>query len=244
MAHPLRGKTALVTGGARRLGRAITLALAAAGAQVMVHYHQSAAIADQTLHELRALGATADAIQGDLAQTSECERIVDATLARFGQLDILVNNSGIWGPTPLGSTTQERWDALFDTNLRSAFFTSQHAAPALRATRGAVINIADVGAFKPWPNHAPYLASKGGIVTLTYALAKDLAPEVRVNAIAPGPVLMPDGWTEEQQLRAANATLLKRVGRAEDIGAAALFLATATYITGIILPVDGGWLLA
>jgi pteridine reductase len=155
-----------------------------------------------------------------------------------------VNNSGIWGPTPLGTTSEERWDALFNTNLRSAFFATQRAAPALRASHGAVVNIADVGVFRPWKNHAAYLATKGGIVTLTHALAKDLAPEVRVNAIAPGPVLMPDDWTSEQGQAAAKTTLLKRLGSPDDIGAAALFLTSADYITGVILPVDGGHLLA
>jgi NAD(P)-dependent dehydrogenase (short-subunit alcohol dehydrogenase family) len=167
----LHGKAALVTGGARRLGRAIALALATAGANVMIHYHQSTPIAEQTIHDLQALGVQATSVQGDLSQIADCERVVDTALAHWGQLDILVNNSGIWGPTPVGATSEERWDELFNTNLRSAFFTTQRAAAALRATHGAVINIADIGAFRPWANHASYLATKGGIVTLTYALA-------------------------------------------------------------------------
>ncbi len=243
MSH-LSGKVALVTGGARRLGRAIALALAESGANVMIHYHQSASVAEQTLANLRALGIAADAVQGDLSNTSDCERVVDTAVARWGQLDILVNNSGIWGPTPVGQTSVERWDELLNTNLRGTYFVSQRAAPALRAAHGAIVNIADVGVTKPWRDHAPYLASKGGIVALTYALACDLAPEVRVNAVAPGPVLMPDDWSTQQGQSAASSTLLKRLGSPADIGAAVRFLATADYITGVVLPVDGGHLLA
>jgi pteridine reductase len=236
----LQGKIALVTGGAHRLGRAIALGLAAAGANLSIHYHQSSEKAEQTLADLRALGVEAHGIQGNLSDTAACERVVDEALARWSQLDILVNNAGIWGPTPLGQTTAERWDELFDTNLRSMYFVTQRAAPALRAARGVVINIADVGALKLWANHAAYLATKGGVVTLIGALAKDLAPEVRVNAIAPGPVLLPETWNESKNAATIKSTLLKRLGSPEDIGQAAVFLATAGYITGVILPVDGG----
>jgi pteridine reductase len=236
----MRDKVALVTGGARRLGRAIALALAGAGANVVIHYHTSAAEAEAVLAELRGLGVEADSVPGDLADPAACERVVDAAAARWGRLDVLVNNSGIWGATPIGSVTPERWDELHHTNLRAAFFTAQRAAPALRATHGAIVNIADVGALRPWRNYTPYLVSKGGVVTLTEALAKDLAPEVRVNAVAPGPVLVPEDWSAKQAEQGARATLLGRWGTAEDIGAATLFLATAPYVTGVILPVDGG----
>jgi pteridine reductase len=239
----MRGKAALVTGGARRLGRAIAIELARAGADITIHYHESSGPAEQVLGELSALGVQAHAVQGDLSDPATCERVVDAAIARWGRLDLLVNNSGIWGPTPVGQVTQERWDELLNTNLRGPFFTAQRAAPALRESRGAIVNIADVGAFKPWANHAPYLASKGGVVTLTYALARDLAPEVRVNAVAPGPVLMPDGWDAQKSRSAARTTLLGRLGRPEDIGQAVVFLASADYITGVVLPVDGGFLL-
>jgi pteridine reductase len=136
--------------------------------------------------------------------------------------------------------TEARWEELLNTNLRSAFFAAQHAAPALRAARGAIVNIADVGAIRPWRNHTPYLISKGGLLTMTEALAKDLAPEVRVNAIAPGPVLLPDDWTTEQAERSARSVLLGRLGRAEDVAQATVYLACADYVTGVILPVDGG----
>ena len=236
----LQGKPALVTGGAHRLGKAIALALARAGANVAIHYHSSREQAEVTLAELRALGVQAEAIAGDLAVVAEAERVVDEAAAALGGLALLVNSAGIWGKTPLGSVTEARWDELIDTNTRSAFFTAQRAAPFLRQARGAIINIADVGVLRPWKNYTPYLVSKGGIVTLTAALAKDLAPEVRVNAIAPGPVLLPDDWGAEERERTAKTVLLRRVGTAEDVAQAALYLASADYVTGVILPVDGG----
>lgn len=236
----LQQQRALVTGGAHRLGRAIALALAAEGADVAIHYHSSAQQAEATLAELRAYGGRAAAVQGDLAAVAEAERVVDAAAAQLGGLSILVNCAGIWGADPLGTVTEERWDTLIATNARGAFFACQRAAPLLRASHGCVINIADVGAMRPWKNHTPYLVSKGAVVTLTEALAKDMAPEVRVNAIAPGPVLLPADWGEEEAERTAKTVLLRRVGSAEDIAQAAVYLASASYVTGVILPVDGG----
>lgn len=232
--------TVLVTGGAHRLGRAIALVFARAGARVAIHYHRSGAQAKTTLEELRALGSQSIAIRGDLSVVAEAERVVDEAFQALGGLDVLVNSAGIWGRTPVGTVTEERWDELLNTNLRSTFFVCQRAARALRTAQGAIINIADVGALRPWRNYTPYLVSKGGIVTLTEALAKDLAPEVRVNAIAPGPVLLPDDWTPEQAARTAQTVLLKRIGSADDVAQAALFLAQAPYVTGVVLPVDGG----
>jgi NAD(P)-dependent dehydrogenase (short-subunit alcohol dehydrogenase family) len=236
----LNGRVALVTGGAHRVGKAIALALGRAGANIALHYHRSAQLADATLAELRALGVEATAIAGDLAVVAEIERVVDTAIARWGQLDVLVNSAGIWGRTPIGAVSAAHGDDLLDINLRGAFFAAQRAAPALRARQGAIVNIADAGALRPWRNHTPYLVSKGGLLTLTEALAKDLAPEVRVNAVAPGPVLLPDNWTAEQAERATRSVLLRRLGRAEDVAQAVVFLASADYITGVILPVDGG----
>lgn len=236
----LRGSVALVTGGAHRLGAAIALELGRAGANVVVHYHSSAEQARAVVEQLHALGVEAISCAGDIAAVSEVERVVDQAAARWGRLDLLVNNAGIWGSTPIGTVTQERWDELLATNVRGAFFAAQRAAPALRTAHGAIVNIADVGALRPWRNHTPYLVSKGAVVTLTEALAKDLAPEIRVNAIAPGPVLMPDDWTPEQAEGAAKTVLLRRLGSPEDIAQAVLYLAQAEYVTGVVLPVDGG----
>jgi pteridine reductase len=236
----LTGRAALVTGAAHRVGKAIALALGRAGARVAIHYHRSAAQAGATQAELRALGVESTGIAGDLAQVAEVERVVDEATAHWGQLDILVNCAGIWGATPIGTVSEERRDELIDLNVRSAFFAAQRAAPALRATRGAIVNIADVGALRPWRNHTPYLVSKGGLITLTEALAKDLAPDIRVNAVAPGPVLLPDDWTEQQAERARHSVLLRRIGSPEDVAQAVVYLASAGYVTGVVLPVDGG----
>lgn len=236
----LRGGVALVTGGAHRLGKAIALALGRAGANVIIHYNQSGRQARETLAELAEIGVEALAIKGDLAVVAEAERVADEAIRRWGRLSLLVNSAGIWSSTPLGSVTEQRWDELISTNLRGAFFLSQRAAPALREARGAIVNIADVGAIRPWRNYTPYLVSKGGLITMTEALAKDLAPDVRVNAIAPGPVLLPDNWTEEQANSSAKTVLLKRLGSPEDIAQAVMYLAQAEYVTGVVLPVDGG----
>ncbi|GAB4108617.1 MAG: pteridine reductase [Roseiflexaceae bacterium] len=222
------------------MGRSIALAFARAGADVIIHYHSSVEQAEATLGELRGLGVRAWAFQADLAHTTDAVRLGQQALAQAGRLDVLVNSAGIWGPTPIGEVTEERWEQLFGTNLRGAFFLTQQLAPALREARGAIINIADAGLWRPWRNHTPYLTTKGGVVAMTEALARDLAPEVRVNAIAPGPVLLPDDWNEQQASRASRTVLLQRVGSPDDVGQAAVFLAQADYITGVVLPVDGG----
>ena len=236
----LRGSAALVTGGAHRLGRAIALALGRSGTSVVIHYHRSADQARTIVEELIGFGVEATSVAGDLAVVADVERVVDQAVACWGRLNLLVNNAGIWGSTPIGTVTQERWDELIATNTRSAFFAAQRAAPALRAARGAIVNIADVGALRPWRNHTPYLVSKGAVITLTEALAKDLAPEVRVNAIAPGPVLLPDDWTPAQAENAARTVLLRRIGSPDDVAQAVIYLAQAEYVTGVVLPVDGG----
>lgn len=236
----LQGANALVTGGAHRLGKAIALALAKAGANVIIHYHSSEDKARATLEELRGLGVHAEGIRADLAVVSEAERVVDEAAQRLGGLGVLVNSAGIWGSTPLGTATPERWDELLATNARAGFFMTQRAAPYLKQAQGAVINIADVGVLRPWKNYTPYLVSKGAVVTMTEALAKDLAPDVRVNVIAPGPVLLPDDWTEDQAKKSAETVLLKRLGSPEDVAQAVLYLLSADYVTGVLLPVDGG----
>jgi pteridine reductase len=236
----LHGRVALVTGGAHRLGRAIALIFGQAGANVMVHYNRSAAQAQVVLRDLEALGVQGVVVAGDLSRVAEVERVIDTAIGRWGRLDVLVNNAGIWGNTPIGTVTEARWSELIDTNLRSAFFAAQHATPALRASGGVIINIADVGALRPWRNHTPYLISKGGIITLTQSLAMDLAPDVRVNAVAPGAVLLPDDWTPAQIKRSTRNVPLQRLGTPEDVAQAVLYLAQAAYVTGVVLPVDGG----
>lgn len=233
-------RVALVTGGAHRLGRAIVLALADAGAHIALHYHRSEAAAQSTLAELAARGVETCALRGDLTQVAEAERVVDAAVSRWGHLDLLVCSAGIWERTPLETVTEAQWDALYALNVRSVFFLARRAAPHLRAARGAIVAIADVGILTTWKHYTPYLSSKAALAMLMQNLARELAPDVRVNTIAPGPVLLPDDWDEQQSAKAARSTLLQRIGRAEDVAEAVLYLAQADYVTGVMLPVDGG----
>jgi pteridine reductase len=239
----LRDQVVLITGGAKRVGAAITRALHGAGANVMIHYRQSSREASQLASELEAARPNSTAlVSGDLLDTAGLPKLVSATLARFQRLDILVNNASSFYPTPIGAITEAHWADLMGTNLKAPLFLSQAAAPHLKNTRGQIINIVDIHALRPLRNHVVYGAAKAGLLMLTRSLAKELAPEIRVNGIAPGPVMWPEGQ-EGGELRAKilERTLLKRAGSPEDIARTALFFAKdAPYITGQILPVDGG----
>ncbi|MEY2854333.1 MAG: hypothetical protein RL030_1465 [Pseudomonadota bacterium] len=243
MEQSLAGKVVLITGGARRVGAAISERLHAAGASVALHYRKSAdeAVALRGRLEDRRAGS-AIALQADLIDVAALPRLVESTLARFGRLDVLINNASTFYPTPLGEITPEAWDDLFGTNLRAPLFLSQAAAPALRESRGLVLNIADIHGQRPLRHHPVYSSAKAGLIMLTQSLAREMAPHVRVNAIAPGPVLFPEhGVTEEMKESIVERTLLKRIGSPEDIARAALFFtAEAPYVTGQILAVDGG----
>lgn len=241
----LNGRTALVTGGAVRVGKAIALALARAGADVAINYHSSAAAATATVEEIEALGRRAAAIRADVAQGAQVQALVDETVARLGRLDVLVNSASLWRKTPWAELDEAAWDQLVDIALKGPFLCAKAAAPHLTAHGdGAIINIVDLSAFVPFAGYMPHSAAKAGLVNLTYSLAMELAPTVRVNAIAPGPVLPPPDYTEAQNQAAAKRTLLGRWGTAEDVAQAVVFLAQAPYITGVILPVDGGERLA
>ncbi len=237
---------ALVTGAARRLGAAIARRLHAAGHDLALHYRGSAA-------EMQALASELDAarpgsvlsLQADLANAGSLAGLVDATVARFGRLDALVNNASAFSPTPLGTITADDWDMQFATNARAPLLLAQAAAPHLRATRGAIVNLVDLYAERPLRDHAVYCMSKAALVAGTRSLALELAPDVRVNAIAPGAIL----WPEEGKPDAAKAAMLARtplarVGSEHDIADAVLWLLQgAAYTTGHVLPVDGGRLL-
>lgn len=241
----LNGKVALVTGGAVRVGKAIALALARAGADVVINYHSSADAAVATAAEIEALGRRALAIRADVAQGRQVQALVDEAVARLGRLDVLVNSASLWRKTPWAELDEAAWDQLVDIALKGPFLCAKAAAPHLAAHGdGAIINIVDLSAFVPFPNFMPHSAAKAGLVNLTYALAMELAPAVRVNAVAPGPVLPPADYTEAQIQAAARRTLLGRWGTAEDVAQAVVFLAQAPYITGVVLPVDGGERLA
>lgn len=241
---PLAGKVALVTGGARRVGAAIVRRLHAAGAAVLIHHHTSAQDADALVAALDAERAgSAYALPLDLLRTAALPSLVDATLQRFGRLDILVNNASTFYPTPVGGITETQWEDLVGSNLKAPLFLSQAAAPALRASQGLILNIVDIHGLRPLRGHAVYGVAKAGLIMLTRSMARELAPEVRVNAIAPGPVMWPaDGRADPAlQEKIVSRTLLQRTGSAEDIARTALFFAAeAPFVTGQILPVDGG----
>jgi pteridine reductase len=243
MEQTLKDKVVLITGAARRVGAVIARKLHAAGAQVVIHYHRSVAHAQALAAELNAeRPASITPLGGNLLDLKVLESLVEATIARHGHLDILVNNASTFYPTPVGTITSAQWDDLMGTNLRAPLFLSQAAAPHLRQRQGLILNIADIHGQRPLRHHTVYSPAKAGLIMLTQSLARELAPEVRVNAIAPGPVEFPEtGLSEEMKQAIIDKTLLKRRGSPDDIARAALFFASeAPYVTGQILAVDGG----
>jgi pteridine reductase len=236
----LTGRVALVTGAGRRIGRAIALGLAKRGARVAVQHHDSREGADAVVAAIREAGGNAHAVAGDLADAAVPVRVVDQVVALFGGLDVLVNSAAIMLRTPFGSVTAEEWDRIFAVNLRAPFLLTQAAAPTLTARRGAVVNIADLAAFETWTEYVPHGISKAGVVQMTRALAHALAPAVRVNAIAPGAILIPEAWSAAAGERLAATTPLGRLGSPEDVVGAVLYLLEADYVTGETLIVDGG----
>ena len=234
---------ALITGAARRIGAAITRRLHADGYRVLIHHHQSeseAAALQSELNELRADSAAA--LQADLAEFDRLPELVAQAIGRFGQLDALVNNASVFFPTPFGSTTPQQWQVLFDTNVRAPFFLAQAAAPHLRARGGGIVNISDLYTSRSLPHHAAYTMGKAALEQMTRALALELAPQVRVNAVAPGAILWPEqGKPDAERHAILQRVPLARTGSAEDIAdAVGWLLGRAGYVTGQILHVDGG----
>ena len=242
----LKGKVALVTGAAKRIGREIALALAGRGCHVAITYRSSRKEAGATAAAIRRKGVRAMAVEADLLDSDQVRQAVRSVESRFGRIDVLVNNASSFYPTPWATVTEAQWEDLIGTNLSGPWRFAQASAPGMKRRRaGKIINIADVAAFSPWPAYLPYCAAKGGLVTLTWGLAKALAPEIHVNAIAPGPILMPKEISAADKKKAIEKTLLKRSGSPADIVAAALFLLEGSdFVTGVVLPVDGGRLLA
>jgi len=234
------GKVALITGGAHRVGRVLTLALARAGADIVIDYHTSGADADATARDVEALGRRAIALRADVSIRSDVEHLIDGARSTFGRLDILVNSASLFERTAFEYIREVDWDRVLAVNLKGPFLLSQAAAPLLRADGGGVIvNIADLSAFQAWPSHAHHAVSKAGLVHLTRIMARALAPHVRANCIAPGTVLPPqtaDAATDEDGERRITA----RAGRAEDVADALLYLVRSDFVTGEVLVVDGG----
>jgi pteridine reductase len=240
---PLAGQAVLVTGAARRVGAAIARALHAAGANVLLHYRTSATAAESLARELNdARAGSARTYQADLLDMNQLSPLIDAAVGAFGRLDVLVNNASTFYPTPMGAITAHDWDDLMGTNVKAPLFLSQAAAPALRKTRGLVINLVDIHGLRPLKRFAVYCTAKAALAMLTRSLARELAPEVRVNGIAPGPIMWPEEAPDpETKAKIISQTLLQRQGSPDDVARTALFLAAeAPYITGQILAVDGG----
>jgi len=240
---PLRDHVVVITGGARRVGAEIVRALHGAGANILIHYRNSAAAAAALTDELNRVRASSAVPHGEnLLDPGAPDRLVEAALRAFGRLDILVNNASTFYPTPLGAITFAQWDDLLGSNLKAPFFLAQAAAPSLRAQRGLIINVVDIHALRPLKRHPVYSIAKAGLAMLTRSLARELGPDVRVNGIAPGPVLWPEGQMDEDLKREIiSKTALKRHGTPQDIARAALFFAKdAPYVTGQIIAVDGG----
>ncbi|MEA3247092.1 MAG: SDR family oxidoreductase [Gemmatimonadota bacterium] len=239
-AVPLAGQVALVTGAGTRVGQAIALAVGHAGATVAVHYYGSAAGARATVEAIRAGGGEAFAVRGDLTRAGAPARLVARVAREAGRLDIVVNSAASMLRTPLARVTERDWDRVFALNLRAVFFTSVEAARAMGRQGGAIVNISDHMGFESWPDFVPHGVAKAGVAALTAALAGALAPRVRVNAVAPGFVLAPEGYSRARQRAFARATPLKRLGSPADVAIAVLYLLTAPYVTGETLFVDGG----
>jgi NAD(P)-dependent dehydrogenase (short-subunit alcohol dehydrogenase family) len=238
----LRDKVILVTGGAVRVGRAICTALAEESVILYCHFNKSRKEAELLRDEISNSGSTIELIQGDLNNINFTKRLIEQIISERGCIDVLVNNAALFYKTPFGRVTEQDWDRLFDLNLKAAFFCAQHAGIQMKKQgNGKIINIGDPSGDRPWPGYIPYALTKAGIVSMTKGLAIALAPNVQVNCVNPGPVMIPESYSTDQRTQAINRTLLRREGAAEDISATVRFLIEGSdYITGAIINVDGG----
>lgn len=239
-AMDLDGKVAIVTGGARRVGAVLSRMLSAAGASVVVNYHASRGDAETLVRELEAAGGRACAVGADVSDPAQVQQLLELTLAEFGRLDVLINNAARFDRAPLAQITPAQWDRVLDVNLKGPFLLSQAAAPALREAKGAIVNILDLSAFQAWPSYIHHAVSKAGLLHLTRLLARALAPDVRVNAVAPGTVLPPDDFDGTDNAGGMDRRLLAQPGRPEDVAQAVRYLLEADFVTGEVLVVDGG----
>lgn len=238
----LQGRVALVTGAGRRVGRAIALDLGAAGADVVVHVNRSRGPGEEVAQELRALGVRAVVVAADQRDVDAIRAACAAAEQALGPVDLLVNSAATWPHADLASLTPEDFDEALEVNLRGPFFWALTLGRAMAARDGgAIVSLADVTTDRPDPAALPYALAKSGVVSMTYGLAKALAPKVRVNAIGPGPILFPEGYPEARAAADRAATLRGVEGRPEDVAAAVRYLAAAPNVTGVLLPVDGGY---
>ena len=241
MTFPLAGKAALVTGGGVRVGRAISLALAAAGADVAIHYRRSRSEAESAALEVRSAGRRSVTIEADLAQPEDCRRVVRESIAALGPLDFLVHSAANFYRAPLEETDETLWDLAMDVNCRAGFLMAREAAPALRSRGGRIVLVSDFLAENPERNYFAHSVSKAAVEGLVRALAVALAPDVAVNGVAPGTVLPPEGTSAEEVERLARRLPARRIGSAEDVAATVVFLcAGPAFLTGQVIRVDGG----
>ncbi|MEO5800335.1 MAG: SDR family oxidoreductase [Gemmatimonadales bacterium] len=240
----LTGRVALVTGGARRMGRAFAEALAGRGMRVAIHYGASSDEADRVVASMQAAGHECAAFGADLRDVEQAIALPGRVAAHFGQLDVLVNSAAVMERVPVAETTPAQWDDILHLNLRAPFFLAQQAAPHLARTGGKIVNIADLGGLEPWRNYPAHSISKAGVVMMTKVLAAALAPEITVNAIAPGTVLVPEDYDDERRAFLSETTPLQRLGTPDDAVQALLYLLEhGDFVTGEVLVVDGGRLL-
>jgi NAD(P)-dependent dehydrogenase (short-subunit alcohol dehydrogenase family) len=240
--RPLQNQVALVTGAGRRLGQIIALTLGRAGANLVVHYNESKEGAQACVREIECLGGQAIAVRADVSRPKQVAAMFQTAEKRFGQLDLLVNNAGVFFPVKWDQLSEDDWDKMLDINLKGAFFCAQAAARIMRRQgRGRVVIISSLGGLQAWPDYIHYCASKAGAISLTRCLAKALAPHIQVNSVAPGTILFPGERRDARMKRIIRGTPLRRAGRPEDIAETVLFLATRSdFITGQVFVVDGG----
>ena len=238
----LRGRAALVTGAARRVGQAIALAMADRGMDIAVHYNRSASEARATVEAIERLGRRAVAVRADLAQEEEVEALADRAVQAFGKIDVLVNSAALFYRTPLEKLTAQDWEQFLRVNLTGPFLLARRLGLQMRRRgEGKIVNVADVAGIAPWADFLPYSVSKGALITVTQGLAKALAPEVQVNAVAPGTVLLPEEYGDKEREAIVRATPLKRIGDPVDVAKTVLFLLEGSdFITGQVIVVDGG----
>ncbi len=234
----LQGRVVLVTGAGHRLGRAIALGLARAGAHIAIHFHTATEEATETVRRIREMGMDAEAFPADLRDPSQIPSLIERVVRRFGRLDGLVNGAAVMRVTRWHELTPDQWDEIMALNLRAPMFCAQAAARHIE--EGVIINIADGSALKPWPDYLAHTVSKTGLVALTRALALALAPRIRVNAVIPGPILKPAHWEEERWARLIRRVPMGRAGMADEVAHAVRYLIEADYVTGAVLVVDGG----
>ena len=237
----IEGKVALVTGAAKRVGRSIALAFAERGAELVVHYRTAEREAQEVLAIAKTLGGKPVAVQADLSVSADLGAMVESAMRAFGRIDILVNSAAIFYRTPFTTLTEADWDRFLTVNLKAPFLLCRHVGEIMgHQGHGKIINVADIAGTKAWADFIPYSVSKAGLLSLTAALAKALAPAVQVNAIAPGTILLPEGSAPEERARAVERVPLRRLGSPEDIARAAVYLVESDFVTGEVLTVDGG----